>query len=132
MIVPVTDALLLEGLFLADGLDESSDVAAIHGLCLISETADAKPALDLAEMVEGLACELIQAGDDIAATSSLYRRPVVFMSIRWDDASGPQHGLQGLIEESIGSKPSVLVRLTQASQLEVLLTQLRGYLARLL
>ena len=93
VIVPVTDTLLLEGLFLANRLDESTDVASVHGFRLIGETADTEPAFDLAGMVEGLTCERVEAGDNIAATSSLYRLPVVFMSIRWGDAAGPQQGL---------------------------------------
>ena len=80
-------------------------------------------------MVEGLTCELVEAGDDISTTSSLYRSLIVLMSIRWGDASGSEHALQGLIEESISRKPSVLICLAQASQLKVLLTQLGGYLA---
>ena len=54
------------------------------------------------------------------------------MSICRANAAGPQQGLQGLIEQSIRSKPSVFICLTQASQLEVLLTKLGGYLPGLL
>ena len=63
-------------------------------------------------MDEGLTCEPVETGDDVSTTGSLYRSPIVLMSIRWGDASGPKHGLQGLIDQSISSKPSVFICLT--------------------
>ena len=90
VMVPVAYPLFFKGLFLAHGLDESTNIGSVHAHSLPGEATDAKPTLDLCEVIDCLARQLVQFGDDISTSGSFNCLPTVMISIGWSDTFGFQ------------------------------------------